>query len=89
MLYFAGAKAPAGYHAPPTSSLPQSCAFLQQAGPNTEKPGHCILQEFLRKALRLAINRVHDLCNRLDIEDAHRQETETQVYLPIHMSQSL
>lgn len=79
MLHFAGAKAPAGYHAPPTGSLPQSCAFLQQAGLNAEKPGHCILQEFLRKALRLAANRVHDLCNRIDIEDAHRQETETQV----------
>ena len=45
----------------------------------TDKPCRHIIQEFLRKVLRLAANRLHDLCSRLEIEDTHRDEVETQV----------
>lgn len=77
-----GSKAPAGYYPPPTTDLPRSCGFLQQPGPAVgDRPGRCILQEFLRKALKLAASRVHDLCSRLDLEDANPQEIETQVCL--------
>lgn len=80
ILLHAGSRVPAGSHLVPGTDVPQSCAFLQAPGPTAEdKPVRCILQEFLRKVLRLAANRSHDLCSRLEIVDAHRQEIETQV----------
>lgn len=45
----------------------------------SDKSGRHILQDFLRKVLRLAANRLHDLCGRLDLQDANREEIETQV----------
>ena len=50
----------------------------------SDKPGRHILQEFLRKVLKLAANRSHDLCGRLDLEDANREEIETQVQAHAH-----
>ena len=46
----------------------------------TDKPCRHIIQEFLRKVLRLAANRLHDLCSRLEIEDAHQDEVKTHVW---------
>lgn len=45
----------------------------------SDKSGRHILQDFLRKVLRLAANRLHDLCGRLDLQNANREEIETQV----------
>lgn len=45
----------------------------------SDKSGRHILQDFLRKVLRLGANRLHDLCGRLDLQDANREEIETQV----------
>ena len=45
----------------------------------SDKSGRHILQDFLRKVLRLAASRLHDLCGRLDLQDANREEIETQV----------
>lgn len=47
----------------------------------SDKSGRHILQDFLRKVLRLAANRLHDLCGRLDLQDANREEIETQVHI--------
>lgn len=46
----------------------------------SDKSGRHILQDFLRKVLRLGANRLHDLCGRLDLQDANREEIETQVH---------
>lgn len=51
--------------------------------PVSDKSGRHILQDFLRKVLRLAANRLHDLCGRLDLQDASREEIETQVCTPV------
>ena len=52
---------------------------MDTTGSCSDRPGRHILQEFLRKVLRLAANRLHDLCSRLDLEDVNREEIETQV----------
>ena len=53
----------------------------------SDKFGRHILQDFLRKVLRLAANRLHDLCGRLDLQDANREEIETQVrFIPVMLT---
>lgn len=61
--------------------LPKGFGSMDSTVSYADKPGRHILQEFLRKVLKLSANRLHDLCSRLDIEDANREEIETQVGL--------
>ncbi|KAL3130799.1 hypothetical protein ABBQ38_000136 [Trebouxia sp. C0009 RCD-2024] len=75
-----GAKASAGYHQPPGGALPTRVGSMDGTVSVSDKSGRHILQDFLRKVLRLAANRLHDLCGRLDLQDASREEIETQVY---------
>jgi len=61
------------------TALPNGFGSMDTTASYSDKPGRHILQEFLRKVLKLAANRSHDLCGRLDLEDANREEIETQV----------
>lgn len=67
-------------HGPASTALPNGFGSIDTGVSYSDKPGRHILQEFLRKVLKLAANRSHDLCGRLDVEDANREEIETQVY---------
>lgn len=62
------------------TALPNGFGSMDTTVSYSDKPGRHIVQEFLRKVLKLAANRSHDLCGRLDLEDANREEIETQVH---------
>lgn len=79
MPLYAGTKNGAGYHQPLSGTLPTGFGSMDSTVSVSDKSGRHILQDFLRKALRLAANRLHDLCGRLDLQDANREEIETQV----------
>ena len=66
------------------TALPNGFGSMDTTVSYSDKPGRHILQEFLRKVLKLAANRSHDLCGRLDLEDANREEIETQVQAHAH-----
>lgn len=66
------------------TALPKGFGSMDTTVSYSDKPGRHILQEFLRKVLKLAANRSHDLCGRLDLEDANREEIETQVQAHAH-----
>ncbi|DBA83853.1 TPA: hypothetical protein ACH3X1_006367 [Trebouxia sp. C0004] len=69
-----------GYGPAASTALPNGFCSMDTTGSYSDKPGRHILQEFLRKVLKLAANRSHDLCGRLDLENGNREEIETQVY---------
>lgn len=63
-----------------SGALPTGVGSMDSMVSVSDKSGRHILQDFLRKVLRLAANRLHDLCGRLDLQDANREEIETQVH---------
>jgi len=83
-MHTAGSQVLSGNGPAASTALPNSFGSMDTTVSYTDKPGRHILQEFLRKVLKLAANRSHDLCGRLDLEDANREEIETQVQAPAH-----
>lgn len=83
-MHTAGSQALLGHGAAASTALPHGFGSMDTAVSYSDKPGRHILQEFLRKVLKLAANRSHDLCGRLDLEDANGEEIETQVQAHAH-----
>ena len=81
MQLCAGTTNGAGYHQALGGALPAGFGSMDSTVSVSDKSGRHILQDFLRKVLRLAANRLHDLCGRLDLQDANREEIETQVHI--------
>lgn len=75
----AASKTAAGQHQAVVSALPRGFGSMDSTVTCSDKSGRHILQDFLSKVLRLAANRLHDLCGRLDLQDANREDIETQV----------
>ncbi len=80
----AGSQPLSGHGPAATTALPHGFGSMDTTVSYSDKPGRHILQEFLRKVLKLAANRSHDLCSRLDLEDANREDIETQVQPHAH-----